>query len=326
MTTSTDSASQEPPDPADATTTPPWAEDCAALPLDGTPELLRDGPDSLVVRDDGGESATGRVFHLPRHEAAAAAHLQRTQVLPYLRGHLSPAIPLPESGSSAGARWGFTVAPYLAGHPLHASAINVHNEARLARDLGCFLAELHAYPAERAQALGAPGPRDWRESLDGLRRRSLKTLRPELGITDTARLRRWWTSTLADEAWTFTPGLAHANLAPQHLLLDGAARSLDAVLGWSALVVADSALDIAALSHDYGADFAWLVLEAYRHAGGGADAAFLMRVRRQSALLPFLDWGRTHGSGEPVAPEATQRLIERLRAGSVLSAGSASSA
>ena len=318
MTVSTDSAPRQPADPNDAATTPAWVEACAALPLGGTPELLGDGPDSLVVRDEGGDSAVARVFHLPRHEAAGAAQLRCTQVLPYLRGHLSPAIPLPEPGSAAGARWGFTVASYLAGRPLQPSVITVRNEARLARDLGRFLAELHAYPAERAQALGVPGSREWREGLDGLRRRSLSALRPELGITDTGRLRRWWTSTLADEAWAFDPGLSHANLAPEHLLLDGEARSLDAVLGWSALVVADPALDVAALSRDYGADFAWLALEAYRHAGGAADAAFLTRVRRQSALMPFLEWDRTRAPGEPVAPEATQRLIDRLRAGPVL--------
>ena len=325
VTTPADSPQTDPAPGPDLTTsdlaTPHLPDALAALPIQGVPHILRDGPNSLVVRDDppdGVAADASRVLHLPRHESAAAAHRLRTHLLPYVRGHLSAAIPLPEPRSAAGARWGFTDAAWLPGEPFLPSRITDRNEDRLAQALGQFLAELHAYPAERAQSLGVPGPRDWRAYLDGLRQRSRAALRPQIGITERGRLRAWWTSFLAGAAWTFPPALSHTNLEPAHLLLDAEARDLQAVLGWSGVAVADAALDVAAVSQHYGADFAWLVLEAYRRRGGPADAGFLARVRRQAALLPLLAWDRARDPGESPPPDRTQRLLEELRRGPIL--------
>ena len=281
----------------------------AGLGLAGEAVVLRDGPDALVVRD----AATGRMLHLPKHAAAAAGHARRVQIMPYLRGHLSPAIPLPEPRSGDAASTGVVDAVWLPGRPLTPGAIDERNEARLARSLGRFLAELHAYPEERAQALGAPGPRDWREFLEGLRGRSLRALRPPLGAARTARLRRWWQGYLADDAGPFDPAPTHGQIAPEHLLLDEEAHDLIAVLGWSRLTVADPALDLAAVAPHYGTDFAWLVMEAYRAEGGAVDAGFLRRVRRQAGVLPFLAWDRSRAPGNPAPAAATAALAEQLR-------------
>ena len=259
------------------------------------------------------------MFHLPKHEAAAEAHRLRAHLLPYLRGHLSPAIPLPREGSVPAAPWGFTVAPWLPGRPFPPSIITEPNEARLADAVAQFLAELHAYPAARAQALGVSGLREWRTGLDGLRLRSLSVLRPLLGINEMGRLRRWWRSLLADDAWVFEPALTHGDLQPAHLLIDDETPQLQAVLGWTGVTVADPALDFAAVAEHYGPDFAWLVLEAYRRRGGAADAGFLARVRRQAALFPLLAWDRERPAGESPPPEATQHLLARLRSGPALS-------
>ena len=286
----------------------------AALGLTADAAILRDGPDALVVHD----TTTARVLHLPKHDAAVAAHARRAQILPYLRGYLSPAIPLPEPRSLGGVAPGLVDAAWLPGLPLSAGLITEPNEARLAGFLGRFLAELHAYPADRAQALGAPGPRDWRAGVEGLRDRSMRALRPQLGITETARLRRWWRTCAGDAAGAFGPAPRHGNLAPEHLLLDDEARDLHAVLGWSRLAVADPALDLAAVAPHYGAGFAWLVMEAYRAAGGAVDADFLRRVRLQASLAPILAWDRSRAPGQPAPADATRALAERLRAGPVL--------
>ncbi len=285
------------------------APSLAALGLTGEPVILRDGPDALVVRD----AAAGRALHLPRHAASAAAHARRVQIMPYLRGHLSPAIPLPAPRSAAGVAPGTVEAAWLPGRPLTPGAIDERNEARLARSLGRFLAELHAYPAERAQALGAPGPRDRREFLEGLRDRSLRALRAELGASRTARLRRWWRAFLAGDAEPFDPAPTHGRIAPEHLLLDEEGRDLRAVLGWSGLTVADPALDLAAVAPHYGTGFAWLVMEAYRAEGGAVDAGVLRRVRRQAGVLPFLAWDRSRAPGDPAPAAATAALADQLR-------------
>ncbi|MCY3918685.1 MAG: phosphotransferase [Chloroflexi bacterium] len=301
-----------PADPGAEPIAPPDASydtSLAALGLAGEPVLLRDGPDALVVRD----ADAGRVLHLPKHAAAAAAHARRVQIMPYLRGHLSPAIPLPQPRPAAGVSPGTVDAAWLPGRPLTPGAIDERSEARLARSLGRFLAELHAYSAERAQALGAPGPRDRRDFLEGLRDRSLRALRPQLGASRTARLRRWWRTYLADEAAPYDAAPTHGQIAPEHLLLDEEGHDLQAVLGWSGLTVADPALDLAAVAPHYGTDFAWLVMEAYRAEGGAVDAGFLRRVRRQAGVLPFLAWDRSRAPGDAAPAAATAALAERLR-------------
>ncbi|PZC47586.1 MAG: putative kinase, aminoglycoside phosphotransferase (APT) family [Chloroflexi bacterium] len=288
-----------------------------ALSLTGEPLVLRDGPDALVVHDP----AAGRVLHLPKHDAALAAHERRVQILPYLRGHLSAAIPQPQPHSLPSASRGAFESHWLPGSAFAPALISERSEARLAKTLAQFLVELHAYPAQRAQALGAIGPRDWRVMLDGLRRRSTTALRPQLGITRAARLRRWWQAFLdamgTDGAGDFQPAPTHGNLAPEHLLVDDEARGLEAVLGWNRLAVTDPALDLAAVSEQYGANFAWLVTEAYQQAGGVIDVAFLNRARRHAGILPFLDWDRSRAPGQPASPPETARLLERLLAGPI---------
>ena len=86
----------------------------------------------------------------------------------------------------------------------------------------------------------------------------------------------------------------------------------------SRLAVADPALDLAAVAPHYGAGFAWLVMEAYRAAGGAVDADFLRRVRLQTSLAPILAWDRSRAPGQPAPADATRALAERLRAGPVL--------
>ena len=233
-------------------------------------------------------------------------------------GILRPRSPCRSRGRWGASRRGWSRPPGFRARPSAPALITERNEARLAASLGRFLAELHAYPAERAQALGAPGPRDWRAAVEGLRDRSLRALRPQLGITETARLRRWWRTCAGDAAGDFGPAPTHGNLAPEHLLLDDEARDLHAVLGWSRLAVADPALDLAAVAPHYGADFAWLVMEAYRAAGGAVDADFLRRVRLQTSLAPILAWDRSRAPGQPPPADATRTLAERLRAGPVL--------
>ena len=294
----------------------PLPQPAREAPLAPTePLVLRDGPDALVLRD----VEAGLVLHQPMHTAALAGHERRVAILPYLRGHLSPAIPLPQPAAVRGARLGGFQAPWIDGVPLAPGLIDERSEDRIAKSLAGFLAELHAYPAERAQALGAPGPRDWHTALDDLRRRSVTALRPQLGITRTARLRRWWRSLLDGDLSGPNPAPTHANLAPEHLLVDADVRELRGVLGWSRLTVTDPALDLAAVSEHYGSDFAWLVAEAYRHAGGPIDAAFLGRVRRNAALLPFLDWDRAAAPDDAPPAAATARLLECLAAGPIFS-------
>ncbi len=283
----------------------------AALRVGPNPlQLLRDGPHTIVLSDG------ARIFHIPRHRDAARQRERLAHVLPYLRGRLSPALPLPALCLAPGLDHGFSVAGRLPGSPLQPQALTERNQERLATAIAGFLAELHAYTVERAQALGVPGLRAWRAQLADLRARSLRAVRPHLGRNDTGRLRRGWDVLLDEESAAFPPALVHGALVPHHLLTDPDGQDLTAVLGWSRLTVADPALDIAVLSDAYGPTFTWQILEGYRRRARPVNAAFLRRVRRLAALAPLLRWER-HGA--PHDGPAFESALRELRAGPVLS-------
>ena len=282
----------------------------APLPSGPNPlQLLRDGPQAIVLSDG------ARIFHLPRDRDAAQQRERLAHVLPYLRGRLSPALPLPALCLAPGLDHGFSVAGRLPGSPVQPQALTERNQERLAAAIAGFLAELHAYTIDRAHALGVPGLRAWRAQLADLRARSLRAFRPHLGRNNTGRLRRRWDALLEEESAAFPPALVHGGLGPHHLLSDPDGPDLTAVLGWSHLTVADPALDIAVLSDAYGPAFTWQILEGYRRRARPVNAAFLRRVRRLAALAPLLRWER-HGA--PRDGPAFESVLRELRAGPIL--------
>jgi len=283
--------------------------------------LLRDGWDSVDI-----ETLGGLVFRFAKHENASVNQAMEARLLPFLRGHLTPAVPLPEryACGEEGLPHGVAVHMGPAGMPLKAEAITSRNMDRLARQIAGFLVELHQFPVDRAQALDVPGPRQWRGGYQTIRAEVLPALRPKLLISEYGKVRRWWSDFLADEqAWSFLPVLVHRGLVDETILVDAEARTISGVVGWGAAVVGDAAADFVGLVDSYGSDFTWRVTEAYLQHGSSIDGKFLRRVRRLSAATPFATIRRAlayadKGDG-PSRDEIIDDGITRLRAGPILS-------
>ena len=289
------------------------------------PTLLRDGWDSVDLETDGGTSS-GLIFRFAKHEAAAQSHAVEAHLLPFLRGHVTPAVPLPEPYATEqdGLPHGVLVQVRLAGSPLRAAVIDERNVERLARQIAQFLVELHDFPAERAQALGASGPRQWRGGYEAMRAAVVPALRRRLAISEYAKVRRWWSDFLTDDqAWSFTPVPVHRNLVAENLLVDAEARAITGVIGWGEVAVGDAAADFVGLVDSYGPDVTWRVTEAYLEHGSSVDGTFLRRVRRLSAATPFTAIQRAlvyPEEGETSATESTiDEAIAWLRSGPILS-------
>ena len=257
------------------------------------PWLRHDDRDSIDVEVDitsDDETATGLTFRFAKQEVAAARQAAEAHMLPFLRGHLTPAVPLPElyAGDQDGLPHGLLVQERIAGSPLRGAMIDERNVDRLARQIAQFLVELHEFPAERAQALGAAGPRQWRDGYEAMRAAVVPALRRRLPISEYSKVRRWWSDFLADDqAWGFPPVLVHRNLVAQNILVDAEARVVSGVIGWRAAAVGDAAADFVGLVESYGSDVTWRVTEAYLERGSSVDGTFLRRVRRLSAATPF---------------------------------------
>ena len=305
-----------PVDDISATLTGLAASIAAAFPdLPAAPPLtvIAMGPDNLVV-----ESAGGVIVRVPRHAAAGEARQCEERLLPFLQGHVPVALPVPEwqTPPSAAFPWGWAGYRKAPGRPLRPEAIHDRNVDRLAGEIAAFLAALHQFPMDRAQALGVPGPRAWKERQEALRRRSLPILRPRLRPSEMSRVRRWWEEFLADPRnWSAAPALVHGDFQAEHLLVDIDATTLTGVLDFGAVIIGDAAVDFAGVVQSYGTDFGWRVVEAYGRHGGDVDAPLLLRIRRLGAVWPFALARRAAQQEDDAAQE---EAVAALRRGPIL--------
>ena len=269
----------------------------------------------LVVETQGGV-----LFRFAKDGEGTRAQEMEARLLPFLRHHLSPAVPVPEWQGASGpdAPWGFLGCRRLPGRPLRPAAISERNVERLAVEVAQFLSELHGFPLARAPAFQVPGARAWRARYERLRDDLRTALRRRLSFTERSRLRRWWEGFLGDEEnWSAEPALVHGGLGGEQILVDEEARGVEAVVGWTSAVVGDAAVDLAGLVSAYGPDFAWRVMEASRQQGMAVDGDFFRRARRFSALAP-LEAVRAAARGGDA--EALAAALARLRASAVLGA------
>ena len=257
-------------------------------------------------------------LHFPRDAATAERLGLQAQLLPHMRGFLSPAIPIFGDRGEATRDWphGWFGAKRLEGRPMRAETITDDNIERLVRGVAQFLFELHHFPVARARSLGIAPARIWREQIEQLRRDSRAALQPLLRFSEHARIRRWWRSYLDDEvAWDYEPAVVHANLGPDQLLLDGMNRDLIAVVGWERVRAADPAIDFAAIVEAYGSDFGWRVITRYGEIGGEVDARLFRRVRQQGVVTRFRE---VVAAVEAQDVERTAAAVEALRASAAL--------
>ena len=257
-------------------------------------------------------------LHFPRDAATAELLGLQAQLLPHLRGFLSPAIPIFGAQGEATRDWphGWFGARRLEGRPMRAETITDDNIERLVRGFAQFLFELHHFPVARARSLGIAPARIWREQIEQLRRDSRAALQPLLRFSEHARIRRWWRSYLDDEvAWDYEPAVVHANLGPDQLLLDAMNRDLIAVVGWERVRAADAAIDFAAIVEAYGSDFGWRVMTRYGEVGGAVDATLFRRVRQQGVVSRFRE---VAVAVEAQDVERTAVAVEALRASAAL--------
>lgn len=218
------------------------------------------------------------VVRVPRLDWAAGEIERQACLMPRLRALGLPVVDgscvLRDDASAVLAG----VHHYVAGDPARARG-RAQRES-LARQVGAFLARLHALPLDEYRARGAAERELWPGRFGVLVAR-LRDGLPEgsrTWVDDSARHLRGAMRT----APLRVP--LHDDLQPAHLLLDDAG-ALVAVLDWSGPQIGDPALDFRRLVQFFGTDFAELTLRNY---GGPVDAQFRERMHLYAALGPLM--------------------------------------
>jgi aminoglycoside phosphotransferase (APT) family kinase protein len=188
---------------------------------------IEDGWDSLVLEVD------GYIFRFPRRPEVVEWIEREIAFLPELAPTLPVAVPRFEFVGD-----GVTYVGYrkLDGVPATGAL-----RRRTGVDLGRFLVALHAFPVERARALGVRffGPAEWRAWLEGFCADLRSRVLPLLGADE-----RVSAETLFAQAagFDYRPVVVHADLGPAHVLCrDG---RVVGVIDWSDARIGDPALDL----------------------------------------------------------------------------------
>lgn len=218
-----------------------------------------------------------------RPECAGPLRVE-ARLLPELAARISAAVPKPEYVSEGCQSFPLPFLGYqmLGGSPL--SEVNLSEGAltRVGRQIGQFLRELHGFPSERASALGVPmySTEGWRQFYRDFRALCDRKVSPLLTLSERKRVDSFWTEMLGDDAnFQFRPSLVHADLGPDHILVDPGRGELSGVIDFADARVGDPAIDLVGL----------LRIEADVLAGYGqnTDQTFRRRARFYWQVGPF---------------------------------------
>lgn len=274
--------------------------------------VLGEGYSSLAV-----ETAGGAVFRIPRIPTAADGYRMEARILPRLAPRLPVAVPAPRWLAEPSADFPHGVAGYpkLPGTPLHPRLLRPDDAGPLEGDIGRLLAALHRFPLDEARALGVGGGADpCAGYTEPLRDAVLPPLRGLLSADEHRTVVAWWDGFLADgRLRAFTPLLIHGDLWFENLLVDEE-RRLIGVVDWEDTAPGDPAVDLAAQLY-LGVDFTRRVLEAYRAAGGAADADLVYRMER---LWEVWEFGGIRYAAQYDDAEVMEDSLRKVRAGPVL--------
>jgi aminoglycoside phosphotransferase (APT) family kinase protein len=245
------------------------------------------------------------LFRFPKREESAAKLTKEYQLLSDLEEWVS--LPVPNyqyyCESYEGSSWPFAGYNKLPGTP--ADVAETVDWPSVARQLGHFLADLHAYPIDRAEEAGVPNERDrlaqWcDESLTELD-----------GVAELPVDRRDLSSYLESDVpgrFDDTPRLVHNDLWAEHVLIDPHTRRVSGIIDWGDAAIGDPTVDLAGV-------YAWHGEQGLRdvltHYTGTLDPDIICRARYLTTCLAIHNIKLGQDLGHALWIRAGQKALRR---------------
>ena len=260
--------------------------------------FLGEGWDFQVFEVD-----TDWLFRFPKREESAARLTKEYQLLADLKGRVS--LPVPDyqyfRESHEGSSWPFAGYKKIPGTP--ADVAEAVDWPSAARQLGLFLAELHAYPVGRAEEAGVP---DERDRLAQWRDESLTKLD---GVIELPVDRRDLSSYLESDVpgrFDDTPRLVHNDLWAEHILIDPHTCSVSGIIDWGDAAIGDPAVDLAGVYTQYGEQG---LRDILTHYTGTLDPDVICRARYLATCLAIHNIRLGQDLGRALWIRAGQRAL-----------------
>ena len=207
---------------------------------------------ALVVNDE-------YVFRFPKLEEAAAKIEIKAAVMPALQSSLDVRIPSPEFiGTDPSTGLTFSGYRRIDGVPLEPEVLldlDPETQTILTEQIARFVRKLHSFPVEQAARLGLETndfKADYTGDLDPIR----ELLFPKLDQAERDYVERLYEGYLSDPSnFDYEPTVIHADLSPEHVIYDPAARTIAGVIDFSDMVIGDPDYEVQWLYANYGVRF-----------------------------------------------------------------------
>ena len=248
------------------------------------------------------------VFRFPKLPEYVANFPNEVRLLSELQAHVQ--LPIPQykyiaSDASFGAY------PMIRGQqlwPRTFQGLSDNVRVIIAEELAAFLTQLHAFPVDRATALGVQR-QDPVVDLRALEEEYERWTRARLTIAEQASCAVLFTSLRACMEDQHPQVLTHSDLLSEHILLREQHDRLAGIIDFGDKAIADPAIDFAGL-WDFSWDFATAVFERY----GGPKSKTLLHRSFLYFQQMSVRWLNTEAKGEYWGYDETYRHFREAMA------------
>jgi len=205
------------------------------------------------------------VFRFPKNREGADDLAKEIQILPHLSKYITLAIPQFEYVGKQKNGLPFVGYKKLPGEIVGEDAVPLlPNEVRnmIARQIATFIDQLSAFPVGQARELGVPERdlrQDFLEAFEEAKQQAYPLIGPDMQMYISSRFEAYLGNR---DYFHYEAALIHADLSPDHYLMDPAGRMLTGIIDFGDISISDPDYEYLYILEDCGEDFARQVMES----------------------------------------------------------------